>query len=90
MTPGRFWEREDADAVVDEVILGTWFPPERSITQVLAVDCAQVGPVDRVGYLFQAELPGGEFIIEQRAYLKTQDDRIHWLRIMCSGFLRDA
>ena len=38
LTPGKSWESEDADAVVDDVILGKWFPPERSITAILRVD----------------------------------------------------
>src|SRR5829696_3014580 len=82
MTPGRFWETDDAATVVDEVILGTWFRPGRSITEVLAIDCTDVGPLDRVGYRFRAELPDGEFIVEQQAYLQTEDDRITSLRIM--------
>ncbi len=54
LTPGRCWESDDADAVVDDVILGTWFSPERSITRILKIDCSTVGTVDRVGYRFQA------------------------------------
>jgi hypothetical protein len=90
MTPGGVAESHDADVVVDEVMLGRWFSPDRTITAVLGIDCDHVGPVDRVGYRFRAELPDGAFIVEQQAYLKTQDDRIHWLRIMCSGFHREA
>lgn len=89
LTPGRCWESDDADAVVDEVILGTWFSPERSITRILKVDCATVGTVDRVGYCFQARLPDGDFIIEQQAYLRAENDKISWLRILCSGYVRD-
>ena len=38
MTPGKFWEATDVDAIVDETMLGTWFAPERRITEVLAVE----------------------------------------------------
>jgi hypothetical protein len=89
LTPGRCWEGDDADAVVDDVILGTWFAPERSITAILRVDCATVGDVDHVAYRFRATLPDGEFVIEQQAYFRTDDDRISWLRILCTGFVRD-
>ena len=88
LTPGRYWEIDDADAVVDDVILGSWFSPERSITRILKVDCATVGTVERVGYRFRVDLPDGEFIVEQQAYLKTQNDKVSWLRILCSGFVR--
>jgi hypothetical protein len=87
LTPSRCWEGDDADSVVDEVILGTWFPPERAITRVLGIDHATVGGVDRVGYRFQATLPEGDRIIEQQAYLRVDGGRISWLRILCSGFV---
>ncbi len=96
LTPGRFWESDDADAVVDDVILGTWFSPDRSITRILKVDGATIGTVDqierveRVGYRFQAKLPDGDFIIEQQAYFQAENETITWLRILCSGFLHDA
>ena len=35
VTPGKFWEGDNANAVVDDVILGKWFSPERSITAIL-------------------------------------------------------
>ncbi|MGH3472814.1 MAG: hypothetical protein ACRDPG_12335 [Nocardioidaceae bacterium] len=89
LTPGEYWESGDVDVVVSKVILGTWFSPERSITQILWVDCATVGPLDRVGYRFQAKLPDGDFVIEQQAYFRAENDRISWLRILCSGFVRD-
>jgi hypothetical protein len=89
LTPGGYWERDDADAVVDDVILGTWFSPERSITRILKVSCATVGTVDCVGYRFQAKLPDGDFIIEQQAYFEAENDKMSWLRILCSGFVHD-
>jgi hypothetical protein len=89
LTPGNIWECSDADAVVDDVILGTWFSEERSITQVLAVDCDRVGSVDRVGYRFQARLPGGDFVVEQQVFFKATNNRISLLHILCSGFVPD-
>ena len=87
MTPGKFWEATNVDVVVDEMMLGTWFVPERQITSVLSVTTDRVGSLDRVGYRFTVKRPDGEFVIEQQAYLKTDGDTISWLRIMCSGFL---
>jgi hypothetical protein len=89
LTPGRYWEIDDADPVVDEVILGTWFSPDRSIARILGIDSATAGAVVRVGYRFQAKLPDGDFIVEQQAYLKAENDKISWLRILCSGFVHD-
>ena len=87
MTPGKFWEAHDVDVIVDETLLGTWFEPERRITETLAVDTDTLGPMDRVGYRFQVRRTDGEFTIEQQAYYVTDGDRISWLRIMCTGFL---
>jgi len=87
MTPGKFWEAHDADMIVDDTILGTWFQPERRITETLAVDTDTLGSMDRVGYRFQVRRPDGEFTIEQQAYYVTDGDKMSWLRIMCTGFL---
>jgi hypothetical protein len=89
VTPGKFWEGDDANAVVDDVILGKWFTPERSFTAILSVDCGTVGTVDHVAYRFRATLPDGSFVIEQQAYLEAEDGRISRLEILCSGFVRD-
>jgi hypothetical protein len=87
MTPGKFWEASDPDTIVDDMVLGTWFSPERRITEVLAVETDHVGTLDRVGYRCKVQRPDGEFVIEQQAYYETDGERISWLRIMCSGFL---
>jgi hypothetical protein len=87
MTPGKFWEAHDVDVIVDETLLGTWFEPERRITETLAVDTDTLGSMDRVGYRFRVRRPDGEFTIEQQAYYVTDGDQISWLRIMCTGFL---
>lgn len=88
LTPSRYWESDDADAAVD-VMLGTWFSSDCSITRILRVDHARVGRVDRVGYRFQVKCPDGDFIVEQQAYLRTESDKISSLRILCSGFVHD-
>lgn len=87
MTPTRFWESTDPAEIVDRTILGTWFAPERGTVDLLKVDCEEVGPVGRVGYLLRIEGPDGRFLVEQQAYLRATAGRIGWLRIMCTGFL---
>jgi hypothetical protein len=87
MTPTKFWEGRDADAIVDDVMLGTWFGPERRITETLAVEADTIGSMGRVGYRFHVQRPDGEFTLEQQAYFQTEGDQISWLRIMCTGFL---
>ena len=87
LTPGRPWEGSDANAIVDDTILGTWFDADRKIVEVLAVDTDTIGALERVGYRFRVERPDGEFVIEQQAYLEAEGERIRWLRILCTGFL---
>jgi hypothetical protein len=87
MTPGRFWESSDIDEIVDDTILGTWFAPDRRITELSSVDGDDLGLIERVGYRMMVTRPDGEFSIEQQAYLRRDGDRISWLRIMCTGFL---
>jgi ketosteroid isomerase-like protein len=89
LTPGKFWEADDAGVVVDDMILGKWFSPERSITAILGVDCNTVGAVDHVAYRFRARRPDGDFLMEQQAYLTTENGRINWLQILCSGYVPD-
>ena len=87
MTPGKFWESNDVDAIVDETILGTWFALEARITDVLSVQTQALGSRDRVGYRFTVNRPDGDFTIEQQAYYESDGGQITWLRIMCSGYL---
>ena len=87
MTPGKFWEANDVDVIVDETMLGTWFDPKRQITEILAVETDSIGSLDRVGYRFKVKRPEGDFVIEQQAYYETDGEKISWLRIMCSGFI---
>ena len=91
LTPGRAWESDDAAASSTTSSCGRWFAPDRVITQVLAIDCDQIGKtgaVEHVSYRLRATLPDGEFVIEQQAYLKSDGDRITWLHILCSGYVR--
>ena len=87
LTPAKFWESTDVDVVVDDTILGTWFSPERKITEVLSVEADAVGSLEHVAYRFRVSRPDGEFVLEQQAYFQTVGGMISWLRIMCSGFL---
>ncbi|HEX3841886.1 MAG TPA: hypothetical protein VHU85_13925 [Acidimicrobiales bacterium] len=90
MTPGKFWESNNVDVIVDETILGIWFGGDRQITEILAVETDSIGSLNRVGYRLRVESPDGDFVIEQQAYFATHDDKIAWLRIMCTGFLSSS
>lgn len=85
MTPDRFWEAGSARAVVD-IAFGDWFEPTDRID---ALDDLQTGAVadrNRVAYRLQVSNATGTYLVEQQAYFEVEDDRITWLRIMCSGY----
>ena len=86
MTPNRFWEAGSAREVVDDVLFGAWFEPTDRID---ALDDLQTGTVadrDRVAYRLRVSNEAGTFLVEHQAYFDVEDDRITWLRIMCSGY----
>jgi hypothetical protein len=88
LTPGSTWKSGDAQAVVNDVILGAWFPSECRITRILALGTGEVGPIEWVSYRFAVEREDGHYVIEQQAYYKTQNGMISWLHILCSGFVQ--
>ena len=45
-----------------------------------------VGDRHCVTYRFAGERAGERFVIEQHAYYTERDDRIGWMRLLCSGF----
>jgi hypothetical protein len=87
MTPRDFGEANDADTVVDDILLGKWFEPSDEIREVISVETAAIGRRQRVGYRFRVENPDGEYLVEQQAYYEPDGDQIGWLRVMCVGFL---
>ena len=86
MTPGRFWEASSAVQVVDEVVLGSWFDPTDRIDTIERIENGEVADCERVGYRFRGTNADGAFLVEQQAYLRVENEKITWLRIMCSGF----
>jgi hypothetical protein len=87
LTPGRAWEASTSDAVIDEVILGSWFEPGDVIKRVEAVQHGQVGTRTRIGYRLRVESAGQAYTVEQQAYCDLSDGKITWLRVLCSGFV---
>jgi hypothetical protein len=87
LTPGRVWEARTADAVINDVILGSWFEPGDVIQRIEAVHKGQVGTRTRIGYRLRVANAGGTFTVEQHAFCDLTDGKITWLRVLCSGFV---
>jgi hypothetical protein len=86
LTPGRFWESDSVDQIVDDTILGAWFEPSDEIEAVDSVETSKVGDRHRVAYRLRVRNPDGRFVVEQQAYYDVAEDMISWLRILCAGY----
>lgn len=85
VTPRRFWDAETPVGVAD-IVLGTWFGPDKRVTRVIAVETGIVGDVNRVCYRMAVDLDSGPTEVEQVAYYSEADGLITHLRLVCSGF----
>jgi len=84
MTPKRVWEAEDPAGV--EEVLRAWFEhPERDVERVEPTEPASVEDTVRVGWRVYGGDANGPFVYEQQAFVREQDGRVVWLRVMCSG-----
>lgn len=86
LTPRRFWEPSSVDEFIDEVVLGTWFEDKDEIVGLESVETGMAGDRHRVAYSVRVDNPDGAWVVEQQAYYDVVDDRISYLRILCSGY----
>jgi len=87
LTPSRVWEARTPDALVNDVILGSWFEPGDVIQRIESMQEGQVGTRTRIGYRLRVQNASGTFTVEQQAFLDLTDGKITWLRVLCSGFM---
>jgi hypothetical protein len=85
LTPNRAWQTSTAGEFVADV-LPVWFEETDHIDELLTLETARVADRERMGYLFRGHNGDGPFVVEQQAYYATDNGRITWLRILCSGF----
>jgi len=86
LTPGRHWEGQGPDAVLD-VLLAHWFEPQDEVVEVRSMATDEVADRARVTYRFGLRCDGEPRVTEQHAFFETDEvGRIRWLRMMCSGF----
>jgi hypothetical protein len=84
MTPKRVWEADDPAGV--EEVLRAWFEhPERDVERVEPTEPGTVEDTVRVGWRVYGSGADGPFVYEQQAYVREEDGRVVWLRVMCSG-----
>jgi hypothetical protein len=84
MTPTRVWEASGPVGV--EEVLRAWFEhPEREVERVDPIEPASIEDTMRVGWRVYGRGADGPFVYEQQAYVREDDGRVVWLRVMCSG-----
>lgn len=85
LTPGRLWEGGSPDELL--VAIGQWFEPQDHIDELVeVVDGDPVADTEHVAYRLRVTTPDGPHAVAQQAYYRVDDDRISYLRVMCSGF----
>ncbi|HEX3976658.1 MAG TPA: hypothetical protein VHW96_10360 [Solirubrobacteraceae bacterium] len=84
LTPRRVREASSAHETIS--ILRTWFDETTIVDDVHRVRTDVVGDRLCVIYRFAGEGGDGRFVIEQHAYYTEREDRIGWMRLLCSGF----
>lgn len=85
VTPRKFWEAEDPEALIDSV-LRVWFKDSDEIEALEKLETDAFADRERVGYRLRVRRPEGVFTIEQQIYISTEQDKIVWMRSLCSGF----
>lgn len=87
LTPGHVWEARTPDALVNDVILGSWFEPGDVIERIESVQHGRVGTRTRIGYRLRVQNASGTFSVEQQAFCDLTDGQVIWLRMLCSGYV---
>lgn len=84
MTPNRVWEADGPDEV--EMAMRKWLQnPEREVESVEVTSSEVVEDTARVGWRVRGQRTEGPFSFEQQAYVRENEGRIVWLRVMCTG-----
>lgn len=84
MTPSRIWEADGPAGVTD--VLREWLAdPDEEVDAIEQLPESSVEDTGRTGWRVRGRNAGGPFVFEQVAYMRERDDRVAWLRVMCTG-----
>jgi hypothetical protein len=88
VTPGRVWTAADADTAI-EGVFAVWFPADEVTEVVEGLEGGDALGRERVDYRFQVRnAKGNRYLVEQRAYLDGEGDRLTRVELICGGFRR--
>jgi len=84
LTPNRFWEAHDRDAVL-EIVFGVWFGAEDELEELVLMHSDAFADREQVRFRFRGRNRDGPMVVEQLACLTERDGLIGWMRVVCSG-----
>jgi hypothetical protein len=85
LTPGRRWVASTPEQVV-EAVLGNWFTESDRIDAATWDEGEPVVDTRHVTYRLEIVNDDGPYRVEQQVYYRTDEGRITWMRVLCSGF----
>jgi hypothetical protein len=87
LTPGRHWQADRAEQIVDEFVLGRWFGPDDDILDLTSVESHVVSERQHVAYRLRVRRDRGLYLVEQQMYYDLDTDgRMTYVRLLCSGY----
>jgi hypothetical protein len=75
LTPNRFWEAHDRDAVLD-IVFGVWFGAHDDLEELVLLESDAFADREQVRFRFRGRNRDGPMIVEQQAYLAERDNLI--------------
>jgi hypothetical protein len=84
LTPNRFWEAHDRDAVLG-ILFGIWFGPQDELQELVLLNSDAFADREQVRFRLRGRNRDGPMVVEQQAYLTERESTIGWMRIVCSG-----
>jgi hypothetical protein len=84
LTPNRFWEAHDRDAVL-EIVFGVWFGADDELEELVLMHSDAFADREQVRFRLRGSNRDGPMVVEQQAYLTERDGLIGWMRVVCSG-----
>ena len=84
LTPNRFWEAHDRDAVL-EIVFGVWFGADDELEELVLMHSDAFADREQVRFRFRGRNRDRPMVVEQQAYLTERNGLIGWMRVVCSG-----
>ena len=84
LTPNVTWKAFGPDEVVARV-LRKWFEDSDEPEKLISFDARPFADREHVAYTIRGRNENGPYVVEQQAYLTTENGQIAWMRVLCSG-----